>query len=68
MNKIKFKTKIPNKFIKLNNYFIDQFKKIKKIKFPNKFAKLSITLLINLTNLKNLKNLNLKTLVILVYL
>ena len=41
MNKIKFKTKIPNKFIKLNNYFIDQFKKIKKIKFPNKFAKLS---------------------------
>ena len=41
MNKIKFKTKIPNKFIKLNNYFIDQFKKIKKIKFHNKFAKLS---------------------------
>ena len=72
MNKIKFKIKIPNKFIKLNNYFIDQFNKFKKIKFkikiPNKFIKLNITLLINLTNLKNLKNLNLKTLVILVYL
>ena len=38
MNKIKFKIKIPNKFIKLNNYFINQFK---KIKFPNKFAKLN---------------------------
>jgi len=37
MNKIKFKTKIPNKFIKLNNYFIDQFK---KFKFRNEFAKL----------------------------
>ena len=38
MNKIKFKTKIPNKFIKLNNYFIDQFK---KFKFRNEFAKLN---------------------------
>ena len=45
MNKIKFKLKIPNKFIKLNNYFIDQFNKFKKIKFkikiPNKFIKLN---------------------------
>jgi len=33
MNKIKFKIKIPNKFVNLNNYFIDQFNKLKKLKF-----------------------------------
>ena len=30
MNKIKFKIKIPNKIVNLNNYFIDQFKKLKR--------------------------------------
>ena len=48
MNKIKFKIKISNKIVNLNNYFIDQFNKFKKlnkikfkIKIPNKFGKLS---------------------------
>ena len=49
MNKIKFKIKIPNKIVKLNDYFIDQFKKLKKFKFKNisNFS-LSIILFISL--------------------
>ena len=44
MNKIKFKIKIPNKIFKLNDYFINQFnkfKKLNKIKFPNKLFSLN---------------------------
>ena len=48
MNKIKFKIKIPNKIVKLNDYFINQFNKLikfNKIKFKikilNKFVNLN---------------------------
>ena len=48
MNKIKFKIKIPNKLINLNDYFINQFNKFKKfnkikfkIKIPNKLINLN---------------------------
>ena len=40
MNKIKYKLKIIYKLVKLNDYFINKFKKIKfEIKIPNKFVK-----------------------------
>ena len=58
MNKIKFKIKIPNKIVNLNNYFIDQFNKFKKIKFKIKSPKF-----VNLNNYfidPNLKKLNSK--------
>ena len=45
MNKIKFKIKFPNKFVNLNNYFIDQFKKLKKFKFK-KISNFSLSIIL----------------------
>ena len=58
MNKIKFKIKIPNKFNKLNNYFVDQFNKFKKfnkIKFSNKFVNLNNYFIDQFKKLKKFK-------------
>ena len=55
MNKIKFKIKFPNKFVNLNNYFIDQFKKFNKIKFSNKFVNLNNYFIDQFKKLKKFK-------------
>ena len=56
MNKIKFKVKIPNKFVNLRGYFIKQFNKFKfKIKLPKKFANLNYYFIDQFNKLKNLK-------------
>ena len=56
MNKIKFKAKIPNKFVNLRGYFIKQFNKFKfKIKLPKKFANLNYYFIDQFNKLKNLK-------------
>ena len=62
MNKIKFKIKIPNKIVKLNDYFINQFNKFKKfnkikfkIKIPSPFIKLNNYFINQFNKVKKIK-------------